>query len=118
MLEGLGTHGTYLPKATLFNLFWSVLRRPMAPELPMWEPETSVRRRFSCSSRTSSYLPVLYYVARRNVKHNGRSKKRALILFNAGLVRWGCSLAWQCDLRPSRGRPVARLSAWLPSEKL
>jgi len=37
-------------------------------------PGTSVRRRFSSSSRTSRCLPVSNYLGYRNVKHNGGSR--------------------------------------------
>ena len=61
-----------LPNTTLFGV---LLCLPTATELPMWGPETSVRRRFSCSSRTSRCLPVSDYLGCWNVKHNGGSRK-------------------------------------------
>jgi hypothetical protein len=66
------------------NPIWSGhLCRPTAPGLPIWGPGTSVRRRFSGSSRTSRCLPVSEHLGCRNVKHNARlrylpTKKRFL----------------------------------------
>jgi hypothetical protein len=47
-------------------------------------PETSVRRRFSCSSRTSCCLPVWSYLGCRNVKNNGRSSFAGLVFSDDG----------------------------------
>jgi hypothetical protein len=47
------------PNATLFGV---LLCLPTAPGLPLYETETSVRRRFLGSSRTSGCLPVPGYV--------------------------------------------------------
>src|SRR5271169_4948748 len=51
-----------------------LLCQPTAPGLPTWEPGTSVRRRFSCSSQTSSLLVTILYMGPRNTKHNSGSK--------------------------------------------
>ena len=56
------------------TLFGVLLCRPTAPGLPIWGTGTSVRRRFSGSSRTSRCLPVSKYLGCRNVKHNGGSR--------------------------------------------
>jgi hypothetical protein len=45
------------------------------PGLLLRETETSVRRRFLGSSRTSYCLPVFLYVGRGTKKINGRGKK-------------------------------------------
>ena len=62
------------PKRNLSGSYFACRR---APELPM--EDRSVRRRFSCSSRTSCCLPVFSHLGCRNVKHNGGSN------FNSGL---------------------------------
>jgi hypothetical protein len=40
------------------SVFRLLVRQPMAPSLPLWGTETSVRRRFLGSSRTSRYSPL------------------------------------------------------------
>ena len=52
-----------------------LLCQPTAPGLPIWEPGTSVRRRFSCSSQTSSWLVTTLLRGHRKAKNNGGSKK-------------------------------------------
>jgi hypothetical protein len=70
MLGCPGVHGHLLAN----HLFEASLCRPTAPGLPIWGPETSVRHRFSCSSRTSRCLPVNKYLGCGDVKHNGGSR--------------------------------------------
>jgi len=71
------------PPALENGLFGLWICLPMATELPMWGPGTSVRRRFSCSSRTSRCLPVSCYVGCRSLKHNGGSR-------NYAIAAWPC----------------------------
>jgi hypothetical protein len=54
-----GSHPAY----TNLSLFRRLSCRPTAPPLPLCRTETSVRRRFLSSSRTSHSLPVCVYVA-------------------------------------------------------
>ena len=57
--RGAGAYGTRIRMPTLFG---ALLCLPTAPGLPLCETETSVRRRFLGSSRTSRRLPVFGYV--------------------------------------------------------
>ena len=69
------------------NSIWSVIVPADGTRAATGETETSVRRRFLGSSRTSRCLPVSGHVGCRTLKNNGGSRNYVLIRFNDGVVR-------------------------------